>query len=167
MFLQFSIKIRVKKMSKLFGFILLLSAISFSQDTLRCNPICRTGFVCINGICVSKCNPPCTCEMDCDSAGNCITNNLNTNPYDEHWGMMVPGFVAGIVGTVVGVIGLTSGPDGYVSSSTTIAKKDLITGSCIAIGASIPLSVFGAILQARHERWNRKYFKEQTASSPR
>jgi hypothetical protein len=139
--------------------ILSITTIAFCQDTLKCVPDCRTGFVCMNGICVSKCNPPCPQGTNCDSSGNCISNSVGSNPYDEHWGMLIPGFISGIVGTVVGIVGIANGAEGYSSKTTKIAQKDLLTASGLMIGVSIPLSVFGVILQARHERWNRQHLK--------
>lgn len=37
-----------------------------------CSPPCRSGYVCLNGQCVERCNPPCPPGEKCDASGNCV-----------------------------------------------------------------------------------------------
>lgn len=37
-----------------------------------CDPICRPGFVCANGQCVTPCNPPCPGDQVCAGFGKCV-----------------------------------------------------------------------------------------------
>lgn len=37
-----------------------------------CVPSCRSGFVCVQGACVSACNPPCDANRICAASGECI-----------------------------------------------------------------------------------------------
>lgn len=45
-----------------------------AQDAgvLQCRPSCRTGYVCVDGECVSACNPPCAAEETCTAEGECV-----------------------------------------------------------------------------------------------
>jgi hypothetical protein len=40
----------------------------------QCVPQCRTGYVCVEGACVSACNPPCAAGEMCASDGNCVAS---------------------------------------------------------------------------------------------
>jgi hypothetical protein len=37
-----------------------------------CQPICRPGFMCVDGRCVSPCNPPCKADQVCAGLGKCV-----------------------------------------------------------------------------------------------
>jgi hypothetical protein len=37
-----------------------------------CFPSCRTGYMCHNGVCISRCNPPCGPAEACTAAGECV-----------------------------------------------------------------------------------------------
>ncbi len=41
----------------------------------ECFPPCRSGYLCHNGDCISKCNPPCPEDMVCCDDGECSTKN--------------------------------------------------------------------------------------------
>jgi len=38
----------------------------------ECAPACRSGYVCLEGTCVSACNPPCGAGETCTDAGECV-----------------------------------------------------------------------------------------------
>jgi hypothetical protein len=38
----------------------------------ECLPSCRAGYVCLNGTCVSACNPPCGAGQRCEGTGQCV-----------------------------------------------------------------------------------------------
>lgn len=45
---------------------------SLSPNTVKeCFPPCREGFVCSDGVCISKCNPACPDNQTCVNDGNC------------------------------------------------------------------------------------------------
>ena len=61
--------------------VLLLSMTSLVAVTARaqtseatCVPACRSGFVCVEGRCVSACNPPCLSTETCTSSGACTAS---------------------------------------------------------------------------------------------
>lgn len=39
-----------------------------------CVPDCRSGFICLQGTCVSACNPPCSAHEQCTGAGQCVAS---------------------------------------------------------------------------------------------
>jgi len=41
-------------------------------DSPQCIPNCREGYLCLQGQCVSRCNPPCPASQSCTSAGACV-----------------------------------------------------------------------------------------------
>ncbi|MEZ4406077.1 MAG: hypothetical protein R3A52_06350 [Polyangiales bacterium] len=43
---------------------------SASNTPTVCTPACRTGFACVNGACVSACNPPCGSGERCDTTSS-------------------------------------------------------------------------------------------------
>lgn len=45
-----------------------------------CTPDCRTGFMCLNGRCVSRCNPPCASGEQCTDQGECVSKNADLPP---------------------------------------------------------------------------------------
>jgi hypothetical protein len=42
-----------------------------AQEEESCIPSCRSGFICVKGACVSRCNPPCGEGETCDEEGEC------------------------------------------------------------------------------------------------
>ncbi len=49
---------------------------SLAADKPACAPACRESFVCVNGACVSACNPPCAGAEHCvvaNAAATCVT----------------------------------------------------------------------------------------------
>jgi hypothetical protein len=83
-----------------------------------CTPACRSGFLCLQGQCVSACNPPCAAGETCAESGECLRPPPPPNvtivqgpvgpPPDPGWasGAGVFGIVAGL-----GVIGLAVGSE--------------------------------------------------------
>lgn len=43
-----------------------------SLDTGDCMPPCRPGYFCRDGVCLSRCNPPCPAGADCTNEGRCV-----------------------------------------------------------------------------------------------
>jgi hypothetical protein len=41
-------------------------------DDAACFPECRSGYVCHQGRCISRCNPPCDASETCTDAGSCV-----------------------------------------------------------------------------------------------
>jgi hypothetical protein len=68
--------IRVPVLGVLAAFLLAASSASAQQTatTAGCVPECRSGYVCIEGACVSACNPPCTGDQTCTPEGQCVPN---------------------------------------------------------------------------------------------
>lgn len=54
-----------------------------SLDTGDCLPPCRPDFVCLNGRCVSRCNPPCPSGQECTPEGVCVLEPQNRQPVDD------------------------------------------------------------------------------------
>jgi hypothetical protein len=50
---------------------LVLQTMTFAENPVECYPACRAGFVCHNGKCISKCNPPCPEGQKCTDTGDC------------------------------------------------------------------------------------------------
>ena len=65
-----------------FLIIFLLSSISTAKETDDCFPPCRSGFICYNGECISKCNPPCPQGQKCMGSGECVSINETSNLSD-------------------------------------------------------------------------------------
>lgn len=45
-----------------------------TSTPVACRPRCRSGFTCIDGACVSACNPPCAVGDTCDASGECVNH---------------------------------------------------------------------------------------------
>lgn len=60
--------------------ILILSIHSFiiAEDN-ECFPSCRSGYICFQGRCIEKCNPPCSVGEICDNMGECIDTMYSIN----------------------------------------------------------------------------------------
>jgi hypothetical protein len=63
--------------SILFLSILLSSSILFAQINDSCVPNCRSGFICHERQCISKCNPICTPNEKCTDNGMCVIKKRN------------------------------------------------------------------------------------------
>lgn len=50
----------------------LLLALPRSSRADDCLPACRSGYVCVDAVCVSACNPPCPDTERCTDAGECV-----------------------------------------------------------------------------------------------
>ncbi len=58
-----------------------LPVLVLAQNSQECYPSCRSGFVCHNGNCISKCNPACPDGQKCTDSGDCIPlTKLETAP---------------------------------------------------------------------------------------
>ncbi len=44
---------------------------ALNDQSKACFPPCREGYMCSNGECISKCNPPCPANMKCGNDGEC------------------------------------------------------------------------------------------------
>ena len=51
-----------------------------APPVVECVPACRTGFLCVQGQCVSSCNPPCAANETCTANGQCIAAAPTTVP---------------------------------------------------------------------------------------
>ncbi len=60
--------------------ISVLLAAPFSALAQECRPTCRTGFVCVDGVCVSECNPPCAAGEVCKK-GDCHVRGTARAPH--------------------------------------------------------------------------------------
>ena len=60
-------------------------------DASTCLPACRPGFVCVVGVCVSACNPPCPSGMRCTPDLQCVSPDGGTTSFDVP---LVPDVVA-------------------------------------------------------------------------
>ncbi len=47
-----------------------------AQDQQNCFPPCRQGYLCHNGECISRCNPPCPDDMECRNDGECHSKDM-------------------------------------------------------------------------------------------
>lgn len=56
----------------LFAIGVLVSLGSAQEQDTTCFPKCRAGYICHQGVCVSKCNPPCPQGEICTPQGECI-----------------------------------------------------------------------------------------------
>lgn len=50
---------------------------------VECVPGCRSGFVCLQGACISACNPPCAAGERCTATGECIIPQRAAPPLVE------------------------------------------------------------------------------------
>lgn len=69
----------MNKLVVLAAIICITGSAAFSQTestalegSSTCTPECRTGYICVDGKCIEKCNPPCPAGEQCDGAGNCV-----------------------------------------------------------------------------------------------
>jgi hypothetical protein len=46
------------------------------KASTTCVPDCRSGFVCVDGQCVSACNPPCAATEVCTAQGSCVPGSM-------------------------------------------------------------------------------------------
>ncbi len=44
------------------------------DPAVSCQPACRSGYTCVEGRCVSACNPPCAANEVCATGGACVTS---------------------------------------------------------------------------------------------
>jgi hypothetical protein len=57
-----------------FFFLLVLAeSLAAAQSPDTCMPSCRRGYICIEGTCVSPCNPPCDAGDICTAEGECLS----------------------------------------------------------------------------------------------
>jgi len=73
-----------------FGSVLLFPTVvraqsaSFEQapasDPSTCQPPCRSGYLCLEGQCVTRCNPPCAADERCTDVGECVFRSAQESP---------------------------------------------------------------------------------------
>jgi hypothetical protein len=51
-----------------------LTVLSQYAHSQQCYPPCRTGFICHDSTCVSRCNPPCPDGQQCSNDGECVAH---------------------------------------------------------------------------------------------
>jgi hypothetical protein len=51
----------------------------------QCRPTCRTGYECVDGTCVSVCNPPCGDDETCTPERECLTPSDIAARAAEKW----------------------------------------------------------------------------------
>lgn len=50
-----------------------------TQQPKECFPLCRSGYVCQQGNCISACNPPCMPSQTCTDRGECLDTEYTSN----------------------------------------------------------------------------------------
>lgn len=121
---------------------------------MYCLPACRAGYTCIEGKCVSACNPPCGADETCTAAGQCesktppaaaaaapvpIAVNVMmpaapTTPADPGWATGAGAF--GVV-AAAGALGLAVGSE--------LTKDEQNPSLPLGIGATVLIAVAGPV----------------------
>jgi hypothetical protein len=57
--------------------------VSWSEDPDQCVPDCRSGYTCLRGQCVSKCNPVCFDGEVCTDEGECVLRSTVEGPVEK------------------------------------------------------------------------------------
>ena len=60
--------------------VLMLASPMKAEETNTCVPNCRSGYLCHEGTCVSRCNPPCEKGSICSQTGECQAITRNPSP---------------------------------------------------------------------------------------
>jgi hypothetical protein len=122
------------------------------ESTAECFPACRKGYVCHEGQCVSKCNPPCPDNALCTDSGACIDKSDLINPYSRASYLVIPSSVLAVVGIgleAAGIIVAAVRPVNY----ERYGQPAVITGAAM-LCVSIPVGSFGIRERMRRKRWN-------------
>ena len=72
----------MKKISLiLFTICMFISNLSFAleNEEKQCFPKCRDGYMCHQGACIQKCNPPCSKNETCSKSGQCLAKKTTKN----------------------------------------------------------------------------------------
>jgi hypothetical protein len=145
-----------------------------------CTPACREGFSCVDGECVSKCNPPCGEGEKCTALGHCVAEGgggesgaasgevpLMVSGQPDSTGAMGPGdpgwgyeaFVLGLISTAAAT-GLAAG------SAVTHGEPESAYLGLAALGTftvACPVLAFGG-MSARSNPIHRGYPTARTMS---
>jgi hypothetical protein len=130
-------------------------------DSTTCVPKCRPEFICKNGECISKCNPPCPTDMICGGELGCITKDQYGDLTETHYGKIMLTSLMTLAGLGITIIGITVKENNVFHISKQNISAAQIAGPCI-IAVSIPLNLF---------TWNKflkaKKFREKNNLQPR
>lgn len=131
------------------AFVVVVAVASSSlAQAAECFPACRSGFVCHQGQCVSRCNPQCPEGSQCLDSGECTAVSRPAAPVagassaglrvNQGWasGAGVLGIVSSVV--IAGLVGLTIAFNGTDAATYVGAVATLFAG------ISIPLVAVGA-----------------------
>jgi hypothetical protein len=133
-------------------------------DSTTCVPPCRPEYICKNGECVSKCNPPCPSDLLCGGELGCITKDQYEDLTDTHYGKIFLTSALTLAGIGITVISIViehnqKQKDIHPSKSDILASR--IFGPTAFI-ISIPLNLL---------TWNKyfraKKFREKNNLQPR
>ena len=69
-----------------FWLIICVVTPTHAQDNTLCVPKCRSGFMCYQSQCISKCNPACDSDEKCTDQGLCVTKyNTDESKYERKY----------------------------------------------------------------------------------
>lgn len=66
------------------GVVLSIFFQSTAEETAECFPPCRTGYLCHEGECISRCNPACPEGQKCTDDGECVSSHTSTQGSTEN-----------------------------------------------------------------------------------
>jgi len=135
-----------------------------AASSKRCQPACRSGYVCVDGACVSACNPPCDPGQRCTDTGECEPDSATVaqlaeqdhsvglepkpEPADEPESKTerrsTGALTTGIVLTIVGGGGILYGSVVFAGSSS----EDCEGGRCPFLEAGGAYLVLGGAIMA-------------------
>lgn len=122
----------------------------------NCFPICRQGYICHNGECISMCNPPCPAGTECSKGVTCIPVQPDINPYGTNFGKIITGTTLSIIGVgllTAGIIVYNKKQGGYYER---VGQPMVIWGT-VALMPGIPISILGFSMQKKSNDWEKKH----------
>lgn len=130
--------------------------VNAQTDTNKCIPNCRLGFTCINGTCISSCNPPCPENYICAEAKGCISLEKNEDLLDSQFGKVFLSTSLTMAGIIISVAAFSISEN----NEYRISKNDLlgfrICGPSL-LAVSIPLNIIS------WRKWKESYlYKKST-----